>query len=348
MTADKIRPYFLLAMLLGACTLTFFVFQPFLVPLTLAAVFAVVLHPVFRFFLRPLGKKRGTAALLTVLFSIIAILTPLFFIGYLVFTQAVQLYASLIDGSGRVFFNNLVDRAITLLSPYIPGVRTIKTTFAADIESYVTQGLSVVISHLGGILSSVTGLLLALFIFFIALYYLLKDGTALKRFVVVLSPLADTDDEMVFKRLEQSVNSVIKGNLSIAFIQAVVSGLGFAIFGLPNPVLWALVTFFAAMIPGVGTSLVLVPAIVFLFITGSTTSAIGLTIWGMFAVGLIDNFLGPKLMGRGIRLHPLLILLSVLGGLAFFGPIGLFLGPLTLSLLFTLLSIYSESSKTIS
>jgi predicted PurR-regulated permease PerM len=65
----------------------------------------------------------------------------------------------------------------------------------------------------------------------------------------------------------------------------------------------------------------------------------------MIAVGLIDNFLGPKLIGRGIRLHPLLILLSVLGGLAYFGPIGLFLGPLTVSLLFTLLSIYTESSK---
>lgn len=347
MTADKIRPYFLLAILLGAFVLTFFVFQPFLVPLALAAVFAVVLAPVFRLFLRYFGKMRGTAALLTVLFSIIAILTPLFFIGYLIFTQAAQLYASLVDGSGRAYIEQVVDRVVAFLLPYFPSIGNIKTSFAADVESYVTQGLSIVVSHLGAVLSSVTGLFLALFIFFIALYYLLKDGAALKGFVVALSPLADTDDEMVFKRLAQSVNSVIKGNLSIAFIQAVVSGIGFAIFGLPNAVLWALVTFFAAMIPGIGTSLVLVPAIIFLFVTGSTASAIGLVIWGMLAVGLIDNLLGPKLIGRGTQLHPLLILLSVLGGLAFFGPIGLFLGPLTVSLLFTLLSIYTESSKTV-
>lgn len=347
MTVDKIRPYFLLAILLGACILAFFVFKPFLAPLALAAVFAVVLHPLFKRILPYVGKHRGLASLFTVLFSVVAILVPLFFIGFLVFNQAAQLYASLISGSGQAYIQGLVQNVVTILSPYFPQVANLQETITSDLQSYVTQGLSVLVSHLGAVVSSITGLFLALFIFFISLYYLLKDGTALKHFVVVLSPLADRDDESVIKKLEQSVNSVIKGNLSIAFIQAVVSSVGFAIFGLPNAVLWGLVAFFAAMIPAVGTSLVLIPSIIFLFVTGNAGSALGLLVWGMVAVGLVDNFLGPKLIGRGILLHPLLILLSVFGGLAFFGPIGLFLGPLTISLLFALLSVYTQSSKEI-
>jgi predicted PurR-regulated permease PerM len=82
-----------------------------------------------------------------------------------------------------------------------------------------------------------------------------------------------------------------------------------------------------------------------MYFSGHSASALGLTLWGIVAVGLIDNFLGPQLVGRGVNLHPLLILLSVLGGLAFFGPVGLFLGPLSISLLFAFISIYAEISK---
>ncbi|MDO8664313.1 MAG: AI-2E family transporter, partial [Candidatus Liptonbacteria bacterium] len=95
----------------------------------------------------------------------------------------------------------------------------------------------------------------------------------------------------------------------------------------------------------IGTALVLLPAILFLFLNGAVFSGIGLIVWGVGVVGLVDNFLGPKLVERGIRLHPFLILLSILGGIGFFGPLGFLLGPLALSLLFALLDIYSSLRK---
>jgi len=107
-------------------------------------------------------------------------------------------------------------------------------------------------------------------------------------------------------------------------------------------VLWGSVTAIAALIPGVGTSLVLIPAILFLFISGRFFPGFGLLIWGAGAVGLVDNFLGPKLVGRGMRMHPFIILLSVLGGIGFFGPVGFLLGPLTISLFFAFFEIYSS------
>ena len=131
----------------------------------------------------------------------------------------------------------------------------------------------------------------------------------------------------------------------MALIQGILTAVGFALFGVPNPTLWGSVAAIAALVPSVGTALVLFPAILFLYWSGAALSALGLLLWGATAVGLIDNFLGPKLAGRGMRLHPFLILLSILGGIALFGPIGFLLGPLVLSMLFVLLEIYSVINK---
>jgi predicted PurR-regulated permease PerM len=174
---------------------------------------------------------------------------------------------------------------------------------------------------------------------------LLRDGQKLKAAVVSLSPLSDADNEFIARKLERAINSAVKGNILIALIQGVLTTAGFLIFGVPSALLWGSLAAIAALIPGIGTALVLAPAIVFLFLAGEMVSGIGLTLWGMTAVGLIDNFLGPKFVGRGVQLHPLIILLSVLGGVGFFGPIGFLLGPLIISLLFALIDIYFANSK---
>jgi predicted PurR-regulated permease PerM len=170
----------------------------------------------------------------------------------------------------------------------------------------------------------------------------LKDGAKLRQFVISLSPLADSYDELVLSRLGRAVNSVLKGTLTIALIQGVVSALGYMLFGVPNPLLWGTVTAIAALVPGVGTALILTPIVLFLFLTGNVPGAIGLAVWGAFAVGLVDNFLSPHLIGGGSQLHPLLVLISVLGGIGLFGAVGIFLGPLCLSLFMALLSIYAD------
>jgi Predicted permease len=168
----------------------------------------------------------------------------------------------------------------------------------------------------------------------------LRDGEAIIAKLKVLSPLPNRYDTVVVQRLHDAINSVIRGALLIAVIQGILTGVGLTIFGVPNAVLWGSIAIVAALIPYVGTAAVLTPAIAYLFLIDRTGAAVGLLAWGIVAVGLIDNFLGPRLVNRGIRLHPVVILLAVLGGLAFFGPLGYILGPLVISLLFALLDIY--------
>ena len=173
----------------------------------------------------------------------------------------------------------------------------------------------------------------------------MKDGKQFGKYLVELSPLDDKDDFFIISRLKSAVKATVKGNLTISLIQGILTGIGFFIFGVPSPVLWGGIAAITALIPGIGTALVLVPGIAYLFISGNTYSGIGLSIWGLTAVGLIDNLLGPKLVGQGMKLHPLAVFVSVIGGMAFFGPLGFIFGPLALSICIALVDIYFSLRK---
>ncbi len=339
MNNQKVRPYFLLILLVATFVLVFFLFKPFLYALILAAVVALVFQPLYQRILHYVNNHQTLAALCTTLIIIIIILLPLIFLGIQIFQEAEQLYRSIKGNGGGYAIFTIPARIIDDLRNFFPAM----DEFYINIDQYVARGLTWLIQNISAVFSNLAKLLVSSFIFIISLYYLLKDGHKIKRAIINLSPLTDTDDEVIFKKLETAINSVIKGNLIIAIIQGVLVGVGCIALGVPNAVLWGTVAVIAALIPGVGTTIVLIPAILFLFLRGDTLSALGLLIWGVIVVGLIDNFLRLKLIGQGTHLHPLIAFLSVFGGIIFFGPIGFLLGPLTLSLFFALLHIYLSS-----
>ncbi len=341
MNNRKPQFYYLLALLSGALLLAFFIFRPFLYTLIFAVIVTVVFQPVHKRVLGSTRQRRGIAALVTAIIIITIVLVPVLLLGIQIFQEAQQLYSSVTEGGGKDNILNAVKEITVHLQKYIP----VPIDFSLNFDKYLEQGLGWLLENIGGVFSNIAKMLLNFFIFLIALYYLLKDGQQLKQNFVDLSPLTNFDDEKIFNRLELAVNSVIKGNLIVAVVQGMLTAIGFAIFGVPNAVLWGSVTAIAALIPGVGTSLVLIPAILFLFFNSEVFHAIGLIVWGVVAVGLIDNFLGPKLVGRGIQMHPLIVLLSVFGGIGLFGPMGLLLGPLAISMLFAFIEIYGSISK---
>src|SRR5262249_17159447 len=102
----------------------------------------------------------------------------------------------------------------------------------------------------------------------------------------------------------------------------------------------------AGLIPAIGIVIVFVPSILYALFSYGWPAALGLLLWGLFVVGLIDNVLAPRLVGKGMQLHPLFVLLAIFGGISYFGPLGIFLGPLTLTLLFALLSTYAPNKST--
>ncbi|PIP60523.1 hypothetical protein COX00_02855 [Candidatus Uhrbacteria bacterium CG22_combo_CG10-13_8_21_14_all_47_17] len=333
MSQKQLQLYFFTGFYLVILVLAFLIFRPFVPVLALAGMFAVILQPVqdrlstlFR------GRLPGFASVLAIVLLILLFLVPIGFIGTQVFQETSTLYTYVTTNGKDV--TTLVNDVITKpVQQYVPG-------FSIDVDTYARQALSWLIGNLGQIFSGTLQTVLGFFIGLVALYYFLKDGRGFLQSIAELSPLPNRYDIQVQERLTLAINSIVKGTLLIALIQGILSGIGYSMFGLPNPALWGTLAAIGALVPGVGTTIVLVPAVTYLVITGHYFPAFGLAIWGMTAVGLIDNILGPSLVGHGVKIHPLFILFSVLGGIVFFGPTGFLLGPLILSLLYALTDIY--------
>lgn len=333
MHSRKVELGFFLVLAALAGLLTFFIFRPYLSALFLAVIFAIAFRPVYELFLRTFKGQKVVAALLSVLVLVIVIVVPLSFFGFFIFKDAQEFYLRIASGGSGGALAVGTDFLQSWIGRFFPG-------FSIDLVEYLKQGLSILVANLGSIFGTLFTVVLQLFLMLLGVFYFLKDGSKFREQIIFLSPLSDNYDKTILGRLETSINSVVKGALSVAFIQGILSGIGFALFGVPSPMLWGALAAIAALIPGVGTSLVIFPAILYLFFFGNSVMALGLLAWGVLAVGLIDNILAPFLIERGLKVHPFLILLSVLGGLALFGPVGFIAGPVALALLFALLDIY--------
>ena len=327
--------YFFFGLLFATLLFTFLIFRPFWIVLMLGISFSIVLYPIYEW----LNKRHlpsWLSSLLTVLLFAIVLCGPILGIGAMVFNQSQHVYQQ-VAGNGDIgLFLDSVDRAINKILPN-------SVTF--NINDKVANFVSYVSSNITNIFSATISAFFSFILILLIIFYFLKDGLKWKKAIIVLSPLGDRDDEKIMARLAFSVNAVIRGYLLIALIQGILMGFGLWIFNIANPALWGVVAAIMSLIPTFGTALISVPAIIFLFVTGNTTSAIGLLIWSVVVVGMIDNFLSPFIVGKKINIPPLLILFSILGGISLLGPVGILIGPLTVSFLYTLISIYRNEFK---
>ncbi len=337
---------FFIGLLLAVAILSIIIFLPFLSPLVFAGSLAVIFHPVYKFLRKrvaPQKEKSTLAAWITLLLVAVVVIVPAIFIVTKMYGEIQDMYFYLTEEDSRdgiiTVLNAVSDNLSNLFFNAFPSV----SFDSLNVTEYLQQGLEWAFGHVDTIFTRLGAVAMGIFITFFALFYFLRDGRELKKHIINLSPLLDQDDENIFRKLEQAVYSIVGGSLIVSVIQGILTGIGFALFQVPDATVWGTVAAVAALIPGVGTALVIVPGILYLFFTGHTFLAVGLLIWGLLAVGLIDNLLGPILMNRGIKIHPFIILLSVLGGIVFFGVVGFILGPLILSFLFALLEIYKSS-----
>lgn len=338
--------HFFFGLLLTVVVLAVFMFLPFLTPIVLAAAIAVVFAPIHRWIVRFFFKDKersGFGALTTLLVIVVIIFVPVLLVTGKIYTEVQSMYGYLIDESGRSQVIDALNNGAQSLSHVFLNLYPAYSFDSFNITDILQKGLEWVFSNLDTVFGGASKIALSVFVMLLALFYFLRDGRELKRQIITLSPLGDADDEKIFKKLERTIFSIFAGSIAVGIIQGILTGIGFAIFGVPSPALWGSVAAVAALIPGIGTSLVLIPGILYAAFTGSHFEAIGLLIWSVLAVGLIDNFLAPIFVNRGVKIHPFLILLSVLGGIIFFGPVGFVLGPIVLAFLFSLLEIYKAS-----
>jgi len=339
MQETQLRTAFFLLLLSGVLVLVFFILQPYLITLSIAATAAVILYPIYNVLLSKLKERKTIAAFCMVALTILLLLVPLTFFGIQIATEATDVYRALQGEDSASFLKDVIGMVEGLAQQYIPA------TVSFDLNRYAGQALNWIASNLQSFFAGTLRAVLLIFLGIVAYFYMLRDGKSFTKALTELSPLAEDEDRKILDRLRQAMNSVIRGSLIIAILQGIVTGIGLAIFGIPSAVLLGSIAGVGALIPSVGTSIILAPVIIYLFVTGEYFSAVGLLLWGAFAVGLIDNFLHPLLVGRGMKMHPMFVFFAVIGGIAFFGISGFILGPLIMSLLFGLLEIFRNTIK---
>ncbi len=266
----------------------------------------------------------------------IIVLIPLTFFTIQVFLEAKDIYTNI--GS---FHNTLSVMSSSINSK----VGAIIPSVSIDLSSYMASIFNSLTSSIGSIFSSLFHFVTILFLGFVALFFFLRDGDKFIKKLSAVSPLDSAHDDKILDKLKRTINSIVKGSLVIAGIQGILTWIGFVIFGVPSPALWGALTVFASLIPGVGTAIVVAPAIIYLFYTGTLFNAIGLLIWGIVIVGLVDNVIRPFLVGKEVNIHPFMVLMSIFGGLLMFGAIGFLLGPLLLSFFSVLVELYPTITK---
>ena len=309
------------------------IFAPFITALALSAIIVVICYPLYELFLKYFSRRSPTvAALFTTIIVFCVIVTPIFLISTLLVNEFLSFYQSLEVGT-QLPIDARLGGLEEMLQGYIPGLDI-------NLSDQLKQSVQWFTQNIGTIFAGTVSVIFTFLIAILGSFYLFRDGRRLVDWMVSISPLKDTEDRAIFDRVARSVRSVVTGTVLLSIIQGITSAIGFGIFGIDRPILWGSIAALGGLLPGVGTAGIMVPAVGYLFYTGAIGNAIGLLIWALIAIVVVDNIIGPYLMGRGNSLHPFIILVSVLGGVSLFGPIGFILGPVCISLFMVLLELY--------
>lgn len=328
----RLQIFTFLALLLLMAVGVLGVVRPFLSYLVLAFILTVLFHPLYLKLNRHI-KSDSLSALATVSIMLLVVVIPVGLLGQVLFKEIYSLVDNYKAGALVLDRQQLVSGLPVEVQGFIETLTRDLNSLASKLTVNAFQTFSQLISNLASFVFS-------LFLTFFATYYFLKDGHHFKKVLMDISPINDAQEGILFAKIAAAVNGVVKGQFLTALVQGCVATLGYIIFGVPNPFLWGMFTVIAALVPTVGTSLAVIPAVLVLLVTGQTGSAIGMAIWGAVAVGLVDNFVGPKLLGKTAKIHPLLVLISVLGGVLLFGFIGFLLGPILVAVFMAMIDMY--------
>lgn len=326
----------ILFVLLAGCLL---VLRPFLSALLWAVVLCSSSWPLYRRLLGWLGNRRTLAALVMTLGMILIILLPFLIVGATLADNVKDL---------TVATKKMIEKGPPALPAWlvkVPGVGQQATDYwqslATDTSKIWTEAQRLIEPAssllLKGGLALGGGLIQLAFSIFIA-FFLFRDGVAAAgRLTTAVGRIGGERGKHLLTVAGNTVRGVVYGILGTALVQAIVAGVGFLIAGVPGVALLALLTFFASIVPIVGTALTWVPAAIWLFHQGSTGWAIFMLVWG-FGVANLDNIVKPWLISQGSNLPFILIFFGVLGGALTFGFIGVFLGPTLLAVGYRLVS----------
>jgi len=316
--------------------------RSYLIALILAAIAAALMLPLQRRFTKAFKGKRQLSAAVLLVLMVLVIGIPLIGIAALVTSEAIKIGTMIapwvseqMRGSSSIF--DMLDSL-----PFGDQLEPYRETIIQRIGQIGSALGNFIVSSIPNLTKGTISLTLNGFIFLYAVYFFLVHGTGTMNKLKHFIPLKEEDSDLILDRGITVIRASLKGILVIGLLQGVLIAAAFWIIGIQGAAFWGAIVMVLSAIPGVGAPLVWLPAVIYLVSTSQFGWAIGLTLWGALVVGLIDNILRPAVVGRDAKLPDLLILVSILGGLAMFGAAGILIGPVLAALVVTALDIYKQ------
>lgn len=332
----------LLLLAIGISLLFLAIIRSFIIALLLAAVFSAMAHPLYRRLTRGLGGRRRTASVLTILFVLLVLIIPLGAFLAIVVAQALSVSEAVGPWmEGQMNAPDLLESLFTRF-PQLDWMRAYQAEIVARLGGLAETVGSFVVGSVAAITRSTAAFLLDLFVMLYAMFFFLVSGREILDRILYYLPLDPDDEARMIEKFVSVTRATIKGSLVIGIVQGGLAGAGFAVAGVPSAAFWGTVMAVLSIIPAVGSGLVWVPAVVWLYAAGEPVAASALFVWCLVVVGTVDNFLRPWLVGKDTKMPDLLILVSTLGGLFLFGAVGFILGPVVAALFVTIWDIYGR------
>lgn len=334
----QVRWWVLLLVTGIALYLCWLMLQPFVGVLGWAAVLVIVFYPVHRRLNRRI-KRPSLSALLSCLLVILTIVVPVVLLTIAVLTELSGAMQSLQSTLAFLLDPNspFTGRLLRWISQYVD-IEQLRS------EQYLLERLKgasgTIAGHTLGVIGGVAGTIVQMFFVIFTMYYLFRDGEKIFTALRDALPLDREQATAIMARTRDVIGASVYGVIAIAIVQGALGGLAFWVLRVPSAIVWGVAMTFLSMIPMLGAFLVWVPAAIYLALAGHPVKAVLLVLWGTLVIGMVDNFLRPKLVGGRTKLHELLIFFAVLGGLQVFGVLGIVLGPVVLAITLALVDVF--------
>lgn len=345
MDFSKLRNYLFLGLLASATVMFVYLLRPFAYPLFWAAVAAAVFYPFFLGLNRRL-KSPNLSSFITICLVTVIIIFPLTVTSALLINESISLYNSINDKQGEIM--TAVKQTIEYLNhqPFLTRFFNQKELFNQEtITNTIAQGgtylLNITLTFAKNFTQNSFTFVVMFVIMLYTLFYFLKDGEKMLRKAMFLLPLGDKYEKILYKKFTSTSRAALKGTLVIGLIQGALGGLLMAITGVPGAFIWGIIMVLLSVIPATSSTIILIPAGIIMLILGRFGAGAALLVGGGL-ISIIDNFLRPILIGKDLQMHPLLILFSTLGGIAFFGISGFIIGPIIAAFFLSLWEMYEH------
>lgn len=304
-----------------------------------AAVLAFLLNPLHeRLTVRFKGRSSLSAGILTALTPIF-IMAPIAFLGVVFARQVASILTAM--SKSTLTYGDVLQRLDTtpVIGSAVRWIRDTADVSAEQIQGWVMDGAQTVLKSaaaMGGNLAlGIMGSLVGFFMMLFLLFFLLRDGRLMLKRLIGFIPMEPRPRGQLIAYLGDVTRAVVFGSVATALIQGLFVGVGFALVGLPSPVVFGVLATLAAFLP-VGSAIVTIPAVLYLMFAGHWGSAIFLAVWSA-GVGVMDNFLRPFLTAQQAEVSSLAVFVGAIGGVSAFGILGLVIGPVLLGFIAALL-----------